>query len=248
VFQKGNSPSLLFRYDLVSGKLETVAQLKTSGLQWNALIPTSNGMIGIQQQTNNASSGLFEYIVSSISLSGEVTDLGGTVLNDTFVNFFWAEVDEKLGHTYILAGDENSLFTLDAVLYTVSTCGTYWVKLDNSKYTLSNLHVDPSTGIIYSVSHGLFGEKNWSIVVIDYMTGAVTLKSKINIGDEWVSVDGGGVYNGIRDGKILHTFQWIHTGATVVALIDIETGKALHFTDIDIGVDSDMKLSYVFAL
>jgi len=91
-------------------------------------------------------------------------------------------------------------------------------------------------------------KKNWSIVVIDYMTGAVTLKSKINIGSGWASVDGGGVYNGIRDGKILHTFQWINTGSTVVAIIEIETGEVLHFTDIDLGVDSEMKLSYVFAL
>eukprot|EP01124_Arcella_intermedia_P009650 TRINITY_DN16315_c0_g1_i1.p1 TRINITY_DN16315_c0_g1~~TRINITY_DN16315_c0_g1_i1.p1 ORF type:complete len:117 (+),score=10.49 TRINITY_DN16315_c0_g1_i1:282-632(+) len=38
--------------------------------------------------------------------------------NDTFVNF-WADFDPLSGTTYILAGDENSLYQLNVVLYAV---------------------------------------------------------------------------------------------------------------------------------
>jgi len=162
--------------------------------------------------------------------------------------FFWAGHDPKLGQVYILAGDENSLYSLDAVLYTITSTGTSWVQVDNSKYTLSNLHVDQKTGIIYSISHGLYGKNDWSIVVIDPKTGAVTLKSTINYGNMWSTGYGGAVYNGIMDGYLLHTFTWIHTGATVLAVIEIETGVVVYVTDIDLGVNSEKKLSYVVAL
>jgi len=163
--------------------------------------------------------------------------------------FFWAGHDPNSDKVYILAGDENSLTSLDAVLYTITASGiSSWVQVANSKYTLSNLHVDQKTGIIYSVSHGLYGKNDWSIVVIDPQTGAVTLKSTIDYGKRWKTGNGGGVYNGLSDGYILHTFTWGITEATVLAVIEIETGKVAYVTDVNLGVNSEMKLSYVVAL
>jgi hypothetical protein len=43
--------------------------------------------------------------------------LGSTVINDTYVNFFWADYDPSNNFVYVLAGDENNAITLPAVLY-----------------------------------------------------------------------------------------------------------------------------------
>jgi len=244
----GPAPNLLFRYNFTTSNLETVAQLKISGLQWNALISTSKGLIGVQQR--NVRGPFYAYTASIVSVIGDVTDIGSTTENDTFVNFFWADYYPSTEQVYILAGDENSLYTLNAVLYTITQSGTSSVVVvDNSRYTVSNLHVDPRTGIIYSISPGLYGKNDWSIVTIDPTTGAVALKSKISIvGAGFAPGYGGGVYGGIANGQILHTFQWGITGSTVVAVLDIDTGNVLYHTDVDLGINSEGKLGYSFAM
>jgi len=168
------------------------------------------------------------------------------------VNFFWAAYDPLRNQVYILSGDEDSLFDLDVVLYVVSlsTGQATTITLDNSKYTLSNLHVDPKTGNLYSVSPGLFGKNNWTIVMIDPKTGSVTLKSTIDYGAEWSFGYGGGVYNGISDdgSTLLHTFKWMNTEATALGVLDIGTGKVLYLTDIDLGINNENVLNSLVAI
>jgi len=163
--------------------------------------------------------------------------------------FFWADYDRVSGTVYILAGDEDSLYTLDAVLHSITSSGVATqVPLNNTKFTLSNLHVDPTTGIIYSISLGLYGKNDWSVVVVDPKTGDITLKVKIDISSDWISAPGGGVYNGLSFGKIIHTFHSIHTGSTVLASIDIASGAVIYHTDINLGVDNERKVFNLFAI
>uniref|UniRef100_A0A6B2L247 Uncharacterized protein n=1 Tax=Arcella intermedia TaxID=1963864 RepID=A0A6B2L247_9EUKA len=241
------SPKTLYKYDIQQATFGVVTDLKTSGLQWNALINAGNNLVGIQQK--QVGPYLFEYTVSNVSYSGEVVDIASTAQNDTFVNFFWADFDPLSGNTYILAGDENSLYQLNVVLYVVDKTGkssVVWV--DNTKYTLSNIFVDRTTGIIYSVSPGLFGMNNWSIVTIDPKTGGVSFVSKIAGGERFKSEYKGGVYNGLQNGKLTYSFTWYKTGASLLTLIDIQTGQVQFQTDINLGINSQQNLNMIFAL
>jgi len=245
-FEKGMIPSTLFRFDLVSSQMSLVKKMNSSGGQWNSLIPDINRLLGVQQVMTQDN---YAYVVSTISFEGEVTVLGQTVPENTFVNFFWADFDRVSGTVYILAGDEDSLYTLDAVLHSITSSGVATqVPLNNTKFTLSNLHVDQTTGIIYSISLGLYGKNDWSVVVVDPKTGDITLKVKIDISSDWISAPGGGVYNGLSFGKIIHTFQSIHTGSTVLASIDIASGAVIYHTDINLGVDNERKVFNLFAI
>jgi len=245
-FEEGMAPpSSLFRYDLMSFELSLVVKFDSSEGQWNALIPTRSNLIGVQQMKQDDN---FFYSVSQISFSGEVTFFGKTEPESTFVNFFWADSDPLGEVVYILAGDEDSLFTLDAVLHSITSLGVLQVPLNSTNFTLSHIHVDPTTGIIYSISPGLYGKNNWSVVVINPKTGAVTLKSKIDISSDWTSATGGGVYNGFYNGQIIHTFQSIYTGSTILALIDISSGSVIYHTDINLGVNHEKKVFNLFAL
>jgi len=165
--------------------------------------------------------------------------------------FFWAEFDPVKNNVYILSGDEDSLFDLGVVLYSVSltTTKSYVVPLDNSKFTLSNFHVNINTGQLYSVSPGLFGASSWTLVTINPMTGAILPVAPIQNSDKWEFGFGGGVYNGLSaDGKTLtQTFTWKTTGATAMTVIDVATGAILYLTDIDLGVNNEKRLTGIIA-
>jgi len=173
-------------------------------------------------------------------------------VNQTLLSsiFFWAQYDSVTNQVYILAGDEDSLFDLGAMLYTValSTGQVSAVQVDNSKYTLSNFHVD-KTGTLYSVSPGLFGASSWTIVTINPKTGAVDPKVPVMSSAKWKFGYGGGVYNGISDdGTLVQTFTWDSTGATALVQLDLVSGKVLYLTDIDLGVNNEKRLVSLVAL
>jgi len=239
---------VLYKYDLVGQKLSFISQLSRSGRQWNSLLQTQDGFIGVQ---HTAGSNGYFFTVSKITPSGVVTDIASTEQNDTFVNFFWAEFDPVKNNVYILSGDEDSLFDLGVVLYSVSltTTKSYVVPLDNSKFTLSNFHVNINTGQLYSVSPGLFGASSWTLVTINPMTGAILPVAPIQNSDKWEFGFGGGVYNGLSaDGKTLtQTFTWKTTGATAMTVIDVATGAILYLTDIDLGVNNEKRLTGIIA-
>jgi len=250
VFVTGNAPDTLYRFSFDTETLAPVQKILRSGIQWNALIAGIDVLYGVQQLENN---GHFVYRVSSITPDGVVIDIGTTQVDvtDTYVNFFWAAYDAVSSNVYILSGDENSLDTLDAVLYTVNVNvgSTQTMKLDSTAFTLSNLYVHPQTGNIYSVSPGLFNQPNWAIVQIDPLTGGVTMRSKIQNSTMWERYYGGGVYNGISmNGQLIHTFKWTSTHATSLAVIDINTGNIVYLTDIDLGPNNVLKLNGVVAV
>jgi hypothetical protein len=249
-FVNAVAPSTLYSYSIDTDTFTPVTRLTKSGVQWNALLSGTMGLYGVQ--TAFVSSGIFSFTVSSISLDGTVKDIATTKSTDTFVNFFWADIDNINGYVYILSGDENSLTELDALLYTINLKdgSVTQVAVNNSVFTLSNLHVHPQTGVIYSVSPGLFNNLNWSIVRINPMTGAVSLVSSIANSFLWPRNYGGGIYNGIvaAQNQILHTFKWQSTGATALTVLDINTGKTTYITDIDLGINNHLILNSVIAI
>jgi len=247
-FRKGNSPKNLYAFNFAVQKYTLVKTLKTSGQQWTSLLCYDQGFIGIQLvKTSNG----YGFTVSTIDFFGIVIDIATTVPNVTFVNFFWAQYDENSNNVYILAGDEDSLYDLDVVMYTVSlnTATSTVVTVANNQYTLANFHVDP-TGTLYSVSPGLFGKSDWTIVTINPTSGAVSPVASIPASSKWDFNFGGGIYNGMsKDGRtLLHTFVWHDTQATALVLLEISSGKVLYLTDIDLGINMEQRLAGLVAL
>jgi len=248
VFLNGiTAPNTLYSYYVDGNIFSEVAQLQRSGVQWVALLPFNNELIGVQQTLIN---GHYAFVVSAISLNGMVKDIATTIPDDTFVNFFWADIDPVHSAVYILSGDEDSLFELDATLFTVNLTDATVnaVKVDNTAYTLSNLHVDPQSGVIYSVSPGLYNKLDWTIVVVNPQTGAVTSKSSIPGSTIWGRYYGGGIYNGLSSNQIFHTFIWENSGATALTVLDIPTGGLLYLTDINLGINNRRSINSIIAI
>jgi len=216
------------------------------GIQWVALLPNGNNLIGIQIMIINNQ---HAFAVSEISVTGIVSDPYWAKPDDTFVNFFWADIDPVRSMVYILSGDENSLTTLDATLYSFNMTSHIFtsVLVDNSAYTLSNLYVDPISGNIYSVSPGLFDKSDWAIVLVNPMTGAVGRVSSIVASFQFLPYYGGGIYNGLAGNELYHTFKWQNTGATALAAIEITTGGVLFLTDINLGINNRRTISSIIA-
>jgi len=135
-------------------------------------------------------------------------------------------------------------------LYTVDlnakTSSSVFVK--NNEFTVDNIHVD-NTGTIYAVSPGLFHQNRWSLITIDPQNGTITSAIPIETGPLLKSTYGGAVYNSIKDGKILYKFVWPETDdAPMLASIDLKTGKLIHVTDVNLGVNAVNKLSAIKAV
>jgi len=242
-----NAANNLYSYDLDTETFNFVGTLKRSGVQWAALLSGTNMLYGVQQSLVG---GNYVYTVSAITLTGIVTDIATSHQDDTFVNFFWADIDVANSLIYVLGGDENSLYTLDATLYTFNLIfGTvHSVQVNNAAYTLSNFHVDPQTGNIYAVSPGLFNSVAWTIVQINPQTGAVTAKTSIANSSLWPLYYGGGVYKGLVGNQLFHTFKWRTTGATALTVLDIPSGGILYMTDIDLGINNRRVINSIIAV
>lgn len=237
----------MYSYSLTTGEFSPLAtDLTRTGIQWVALLPGDGFLYGVQQTKIGED---YAFTVSQVSFDGVVKDIATSKIDDTFVNFFWADIDPVNSIIYVLSGDENSLFTLDATLYSfnLKTATVTSVQVSNTAFTVSNLHVDPQTGTIYSISPGLYSTLAWTIVVINPQTGAVTTKSAISNSSQWPRYYGGGVYNGLTGSEILHTFK-NNAGATTLTSIDINSGKILYMTDIDLGVNSRRQINSIIAV
>lgn len=138
------------------------------------------------------------------------------------------------GTLTFLAGDENNLVQLDALLYTATwdvavggVTNMTAVPQDVSRYTLSNLAVDQRTGIVYGVSPGLYGATAYSLVTVNVSTGAVsTVGGGLVPSGMFRWTYGGNVYGETisADGKLYHVFRRAIDGAYVMAAIDVASG------------------------
>lgn len=164
-----------------------------------------------------------------------------------FVNFLWA-TNVVNGKMTFLAGDENSLYKLDAVLFHVTLNGPsqsatiQCVSLDVSAYTLASIHADPATGTLYAVSPGLFmSDHAFSLITIDPSSGAVTPVSKFSAPGQFKFEYGGGLYgNPFHDGELAYLFTDPTTGGKTVARVSLSTGALVRWYSLDLGINQQV--------
>lgn len=236
--------------------------------QWDTVVAASGlpGGLAIVGRTM-FDNGTWSYQVRLLDASSATVGpiLALSTAQDTFVNFMWATkvvvsgaaashsprsvrggaVDASAGATgtlYILGGDENSLFALNAAIFTAvidpsasAPSIMASVKQDVSKYTISALTWSDSTQQLVSVSPGLYGESQYTLVAVDPTTGSVAPVSADSAPIVPANTFGwsykGPVYgDGIdNNGQLLHLFTRPGAddgsgGSNVLARIDVATG------------------------
>ncbi len=159
----GNAvPSTLFTFDAEQGKFVGVSQVKrTQGSQWVSLVDIGEDdkIIALELVGPNDNN-QFKYQYRYLSVSdGSVSEpMGNFPLDQTYVNFFWADFDKKSKKLYVFSGDENSLYELNARLFTVdtNTQNTTFVNPDKAQFTFTAFHVNQNNGLLFAMSPGLF--------------------------------------------------------------------------------------------
>jgi len=184
----------------------------------------------------------------------------------TFVNFMWADHDPKSFAVFILAGDENSLFALNAVVHTFGYDGTVkTVPLDNSAFALQHLHWHAQTGTLLALSPGLFTAaaqaSAWSLVSVDPATGKVALLHPLSLSPgtrsnkeaaaiEHFDADfGGSVHNPFSppDGATMtHVLRRSVDKTHVVIKVDVATGT-FEASSLQAGVNNAYRVGLYFS-
>ena len=177
----------------------------------------------------------------------------------TFVNVFQATVARATSSSeaelYLLAGDENSLFALNAAVFALrlsagggAPLAMTKAVLDNSRWTLGNLHLGRD-GRLLSVSPGLYAIGNnsaadWSLVAVAPDTGAVSLVGAIQGGAAglFAPTYGGAVYGDEPAGgqTLLHIFQHAIDGSFALATIDATSGSLITAPTLINGVNNEL--------
>jgi hypothetical protein len=178
---------------------------------------------------------------------------------NTFVNVMQATAARATGAStaelFLLAGDENSLYALNAAVFTLrldaggggAPAAMTRAILDNSAYTLGNLHLGRG-GALLGVSPGLYAVGNasaadWALVRVDAASGAVARVGPIAAANGLFSPwYGGAVYGDEPAGgaTLLHIFQHALDGSFVLATIDAATGALAAAPTLLNGVDNEL--------
>jgi len=242
-------PSKLYGYDLESANFYLVSQMSSTSGQWIALFPTRDSaypFVIVQEVLSSPNTG-YIFQCRRMDSKGSVTNpLGNTIPDFTFVNFFWADFDQSHSLLYLLVGDEDSIDDLDAILqiFDLTSSKVRNVTLDNSKYTISSFHVDQRTGKLYALSPGLVpgAGHDWSLVTINPANGNINLVSQLTSKKEYTNYYGGSIYGPVLNGQIFHIFHSSLDRSLVLHQIDIDSGKSVFSTEIDVGVNHFYKL------
>lgn len=179
-----------------------------------------------------------------------------SVEQDTFVNVLTATdaaVDPSSGAAvfYMLNGDENSLYALNAQVFTITlpkdgagSKPTVMVNVtqDNSEWTLTNLHLEESTGRLLAVSPGLYSNTTWHLVEVSPSTGKVTPVGPVTGADEGIFASwyGGAMTGTHPDGTVKHLFQHALDGSFALATLDSSSGALLQAPTLLSGVNGEV--------
>jgi len=194
-------PSTLLAADPHTGKTKAVQVSTPANVTWAALLSTDDTttpllLVG-QKEVNDSA---FSYEIFSVNTeTGATASLGMSTPEPTYVNFLWADVDYKRNKAYVLGGDENSLWALNAAVFTfdLGAKTAKMVQQDNSAYTLGSIHVDPATGALLALSPGLFeSDHAITLVSVDGDTGKVAAQH---------SVVPAGVFDAFYGGRVSHS-------------------------------------------
>jgi len=254
-YANNSVPSTLITYSYEQQRfLESIAIERPEGQyasQWVAIlnIGDNNKNKLLVELVGPNGQGEFHYQYRFLSANGAVSEVHAAFpFDDTFVNFFWADFDQVNQKLYILSGDENSFYTLRVKLFVVDlkTKTQTSVMVDNSRYTLTNVHVHPSGGIV-ALSPGLFNGNvelaTWTLVQVDPRTGQVAPIGQTAPLGQYQVWYGGGVYGAsISNDVVVHAFKKVVDGSIVLAGIDVNSGKVVGTTDLQNGVNGDLSL------
>lgn len=137
-----------------------------------------NSIYAIALNVVDFDAGIYQYALYQVNL--ENGNIGSPVIllpnDNTYVNFQWSTLDTSGGLIYLLTGNENDPYGLSTKLFTIPLDGSNYTvtKPDNSVYTIAAIHYDLITGDLFSVSPGLWGKKDWTLVKVNPQDGTVT--------------------------------------------------------------------------
>jgi len=250
-------PSMVYAYNITSDTYGLFSEINpiSNGSFWCGLVSDSvSGETFLIQLVPLAGGVKWYFALFQLESDGTLGPLiGQTSPTDTFVNFLWAEVDYSRELLYILAGDENSAWAWNAMIYTfdLSMMSTSGIVIDNSAYTISSIHVEPVSGTIYAISPGLYGQNNgFSIVTVDPKSGAVNEVSNA-LGTNKFSNWGGSIYGrSIQSATptiyYAHRFWSIMDGSESIGVLISQTGNTnfqyIYDFPIQLGVNSQNRL------
>lgn len=249
-----------FKYSL-SGELQTEQEIPrpTNVDQWVSILSTGSssetvhGKFALVGQIPNTD-GSYSYAVymysegnNTLSEPIATTPTG----EETYVNIFWADFSECNNMVYLLAGDENSLTTLDAMLWSfdIEAGSVSGVMVDNSLYTVSTIHsTTANCGILYSLSPGLVeedpSERYWSLIQIDPTSGSIVNALSVTSPGEYALNYSGGVYGDSinMNGILFHLFYRSIDGVVDLLAVDIGTGTIKWQVSPNLGVNTAYSL------
>eukprot|EP01118_Nematostelium_gracile_P004343 TRINITY_DN1507_c0_g1_i2.p1 TRINITY_DN1507_c0_g1~~TRINITY_DN1507_c0_g1_i2.p1 ORF type:complete len:370 (+),score=77.30 TRINITY_DN1507_c0_g1_i2:393-1502(+) len=250
---QGIPSNVLKMIDLNSGELLTVAQLQIPGSPVATIVsilpvPSATSYQFLVFVTDTPDNGnTYSFNLYGMTLKGTFTNnaLASSVSNDTYTNFFWTDYNPNTNTAYLLAGDENDLYALPAVLYSfdINTGSVSFAQVDNSKFTISSFSVDRKTNMIYAVSGGLVNEQDAQTVVeINPVSGAVTPQFAVEPTSDYHLVHDyrGGVYSANNWEVFYHIFTTT-AGDSVLYAIDI-AAQTVAEIPIDLGVNAEWRI------
>ena len=229
-------------------------------LQWVALAASpAAGVLVLLGLVTGSQAGSFAYQARTLdSATGAASPvLSASADQNTFVNVFQATNARPSGASgselFLLAGDENSLYALNAAVFTVplpAAGGGVMTSavLDNSAWTLGSLHLSTG-GRLLAVSPGLYAVGNasaahWALVEVTPTTGAVTHVGDIAGGAAGIYAPSyaGAVYGDEPAGgaSLMHVFQHAVDGSFAIATIDADTGALARAPTLMNGVNNEL--------
>jgi len=256
-----NTPyDILSRFDISGAPNYTSAAITLPNIinQWNSIIYPKNvggtkelifiGSYQSRSENNYTFSAFWMY------QNGSFSTIGTSETDSTFVNFFWADFNScagEGGQIYVLAGDENSLITLDVKLFTfdIATSTVTSVLVDNSVYTISSIHVNGCSPYLYALSPGKVDEKEsnrvWSIIQIDPTTGKIVEAFPVTTKGLYSKYYGGSIYGSpfTSTGQMLHLFQRQNDNTFDILAINIDDGSIAFQTSLNFGISGFLSIS-----
>ena len=244
------APSTLFGLDPTTGTVLSAVSIQAPPAlrQWTSLtatpsLPSAFIVTGIFPQNGD-----YVFQPFFLFLNGSTFPAApSSLVQDTFVNVFWADFSSCANQFYLLSGDENSLETLDVMLFVfdLGQNKTTQVMVDNSKYTVTTMQV-VGCGL-YSVSPGLLNQTaQWSVVTIS-PSGAVAPVFSFGAPGFYTHYYGGGVYGQIpstSSPSFYHIFQRANDLSFQLGLISLSS-SSFYPTDLNLQLNSFVSLSAV---
>eukprot|EP00047_Mylnosiga_fluctuans_P002063 m.223022 g.223022 ORF g.223022 m.223022 type:complete len:527 (-) comp10863_c0_seq1:43-1623(-) len=180
--------------------------------------------------------GQFVYSLATLDPNtGVLSILSTSAPTSVYTNFQWIEGDWNTGHIFVLAYNQNSLYSLDSVIYAfdLSKNTVTMTPVNTGRFVISGFHARPEGGLL-ATSPGHFDPNNssaWWLVVVDPFSGLITPQFQIAPAGFAQPHLNQVVFNGydpVTGLLYAHFDMWASYGASV-AVIDVQK-QAVEFS------------------